>query len=167
MDSLRWQIYIITTADKTKLLCNAPHRCSTTDFRDFTASFVSHLFQRTKNTAAATPTANKQNPNERDTANIVLDELSCALFACAFASTILVVVLLLVPSVVSVAWRSSPVVVAVVVGKIFVVLTVVRSNSSVGAELGEIVLSVVVALDCGRCTGVVLLVNDSLSKKEK
>lgn len=51
---------------------------------------------------------------------------------------------------------------AVVVGKIFVVLIVVRSNSSVGAELGEIVLSVVVALDCGRCTGVVLLVNDSL-----
>lgn len=57
---------------------------------------------------------------------------------------------------------------AVVVGKIFVVLIVVRSNSSVGAELGEIVLSVVVvALDCGRCTGVVLLVNDSLSEKEK
>lgn len=53
---------------------------------------------------------------------------------------------------------------AVVVGKIFVVLIVVRSNSSVGAEL---VLSVVVALDCGRCTGVVLLVNDSLPKKEK
>ena len=56
---------------------------------------------------------------------------------------------------------------AVVVGKIFVVLIVVRSNSSVGAELGEIVLSVVVALDCGRCTGVVLLVNDSLPKKGK
>lgn len=80
---------------------------------------------------------------------------------------ILVVVLFLVFLVVFVVWRSFLLVVVVVVGKIFVVLIVVRLNSLVGVEFGEIVLLVVVVLDCGWCIGVVLFVNDFLFKKEK
>ena len=131
---------------------------------DFTAGSMSHLFQRTKNTAAATPTANKQNPNESDTASIVLDELS-RVFSGAFDSMVLEVLLLLAPSVVCVVWESPPLW-AVVVGEVFFDSVVVWLNCIVEVELGKIVLSVVVVFGCGRCTGVVFLVNGFFSAKE-